>query len=73
MANDLFRTYGNSMQPPQADANPMETLGWVKQCCENYKGDARLEVQKMLDSGQISQQQLNEVVLRAQRILGMMR
>ena len=28
---------------------------------ENFKGDPKAEVQKMLQSGQISQQQLNQV------------
>jgi hypothetical protein len=39
----------------------MQMIQQFMQFKENFKGDPKAEVQKMLQSGQISQQQLNQV------------
>ena len=41
--------------------NPMQMIQQFMQFKQNFKGDPKEEVQKMLQSGKISQQQLNQV------------
>lgn len=40
--------------------NPMEMMQQFQQFKSSFKGDAKAEVMKMLNSGQINQQQLNQ-------------
>mgnify|MGYP000362157793 FL=1 len=58
MSNPLFNALGGGM--PQGNG-PMQMIQQFMQFKENFKGDPKAEVQKMLQSGQISQQQLNQV------------
>ena len=39
---------------------------------QNYRGDARLQIQQMLNSGQISQEQYNYAVQMAQQLQQML-
>lgn len=55
MSNPLFNALGGGM--PQGNG-PMQMIQQFKQ---NFKGDPKAEVEKMLQSGRISQQQLNQV------------
>jgi hypothetical protein len=58
MSNPLFNTLGGGM----AQGNgPMQMIQQFMQFKQNFKGDPKEEVQKMLQSGRISQQQLNQV------------
>ena len=41
--------------------NPMQMIQQFMQFKQNFKGDPKTEVEKMLQSGRISQQQLNQV------------
>ena len=58
MSNPLFNTLGGGM--PQGNG-PMQMIQQFMQFKQNYKGNPKEEVQKMLQSGRISQQQLNQV------------
>lgn len=58
MSNPLFNTLGGGM--PQGNG-PMQMMQQFMQFKQNYKGNPKEEVQKMLQSGKISQQQLNQV------------
>lgn len=58
MSNPLFNALGGGM--PQGNG-PMQMMQQFMQFKQNFKGDPKAEVQKMLQSGQISQQQLNQV------------
>lgn len=58
MSNPLFNALGGGM--PQGNG-PMQMIQQFMQFKQNFKGDPKAEVQKMLQSGQISQQQLNQV------------
>ena len=57
MSNPLFNALGGI---PQGNG-PMQMMQQFMQFKQNFKGDPKEEVQKMLQSGQISQQQLNQV------------
>lgn len=58
MSNPLFNALGGGM--PQGNG-PMQMIQQFVQFKQNFKGDPKAEVQKMLQSGRISQQQLNQV------------
>ena len=58
MSNPLFNMLGGGM--PQGNG-PMQMIQQFMQFRQNFKGDPKAEVEKMLQSGRISQQQLNQV------------
>nr|DAX37701.1 MAG TPA: hypothetical protein [Caudoviricetes sp.] len=58
MSNPLFSTLGGGI--PQGNG-PMQMIQQFMQFKQNFKGDPKAEVEKMLQSGRISQQQLNQV------------
>lgn len=58
MSNPLFNALGGGM--PQGN-EPMQMIQQFMQFKQNFKGDPKAEVEKMLQSGKISQQQLNQV------------
>ena len=58
MSNPLFNVLGGGM--PQGN-RPMQMIQQFMQFKQNFKGDPKAEVEKMLQSGRISQQQLNQV------------
>lgn len=58
MSNPLFNALGGGL--PQGNG-PMQMIQQFMQFKHNFKGDPKAEVEKMLQSGWISQQQLNQV------------
>lgn len=58
MSNPLFNTLGGGMSQGNG---PMQMIQQFMQFKQNFKGDPKAEVEKMLQSGKISQQQLNQV------------
>ena len=58
MSNPLFNALGGGMSQGN---RPMQMIQQFMQFRQNFKGDPKEEVQKMLQSGKISQQQLNQV------------
>ena len=58
MSNPLFNALGGGM--PQGNG-PRQMIQQFMQFKQNFKGDPKAEVEKMLQSGKISQQQLNQV------------
>ena len=53
--------------------NPMQMINAFMQFRQNYQGDPRADVQRLVSSGRISQQQLNQLQSAAasfQRLLG---
>lgn len=58
MSNPLFNALGGGM--PQGNG-PLQMIQQFMQFKQNFKGDPKAEVEKMLQSGKISQQQLNQV------------
>lgn len=53
--------------------NPIQMMQQLQQFRNNFKGDARAEVMKLLQSGQINQQQLNELQQMANQLQAMMK
>ena len=58
MSNPLFNALGGGL--PQGNG-PMQMIQQFMQFKQNFKGNPKAEVEKMLQSGRISQQQLNQV------------
>lgn len=58
MSNLLFNALGGGI--PQGNG-PIQMIQQFMQFKQNFKGDPKAEVEKMLQSGKISQQQLNQV------------
>ena len=57
MSNPLFNALGGGMSQGNG---PMQMIQQFMQFRQNFKGDPKAEVEKMLQSGKISQQQLNQ-------------
>ena len=58
MSNPLFNVLGGGMLQGNG---PMQMIQQFIQFKQNFKGDPKEEIQKMLQSGKSSQQQLNQV------------
>jgi hypothetical protein len=58
MSNPLFNVLGGGMSQGNG---LMQMVQQFMQFKQNFKGDPKAEVEKMLQSGRISQQQLNQV------------
>lgn len=70
MSNPLFNALGGGM--PQGNG-PMQMIQQFMQFKQNFKGDPKAEVQKMLQSGKITQQQLNQVQQMAGQFQNMLK
>lgn len=68
MSNPLFQMLGK----PQ-NTGPMQMMQQFMQFKQSFKGDPKAEVQKMLQSGRISQAQLDQVQQMAQQFQSMLR
>ena len=71
MSNPLFQMFGGGM--PIGGNGPMQMIQQFMQFKQSFKGDPKEEVQKMLQSGRISQAQLNQAQQMAQQFQSMMR
>ena len=65
MPNPLFESLNNN--------NYNSIIAEAKRLKETFRGDPREEVQRLLNSGQMTQAQFNEFSQVAQRILGAMK
>ncbi|MBE5703943.1 MAG: hypothetical protein EGS62_06925 [Ruminococcus sp.] len=70
MSNPLFNALGGGT--PQGNG-PMQMIQQFMQFRQNFKGDPKEEVQKMLQSGKISQQQLNQVQQMAEQFQNLLK
>ena len=68
MANPLFGMFGNGQQ-----TNPMMNLmNQFQNFKMGFQGDPRQKIQELLDSGQMTQEQLNQLMVMANQFKGMM-
>lgn len=67
MANALFNQFGNQM-------NPFEQIAQqARQFRQSFTGNPRQEVEQLLASGRMTQQQLNQYSQIAQQVVQFMR
>lgn len=67
MANPLFNVLGNNVSNPFADI-----IRQAQELQKSFKGNPREEVQKLLNSGQMSQSEFNALSQQAQQIMQFM-
>lgn len=72
MANPLFQTLGGASSMPGPMGNMMQMMQQFNQFRNNFQGDPKAEVEKLLQSGKMSQQQLNQLQGMAQQFMRMM-
>lgn len=63
MANPLFNQFGNQ------NNNMNDFINQIMDFKKNFTGNAKQEVEKLLQSGQMSQQQFNQLSQIANQIL----
>ena len=68
MANELFNQFGNQ----QLNNGIAQFISDVQNFQKTFKGNPEEEVKKMLNSGQISQQQFNQFAQIANQIMAFM-
>lgn len=71
MSNPLFDQMGGGQMPgPMGQMQQM--MNAFQQFKANFRGDPQQEVQRLLNSGQMSQQQYNQLTQMAQQMSRMM-
>lgn len=71
MSNNPFFNALNGGQMPGLMGGFPQLLQQFKQFKANFKGDPKAEVEKMLQSGRLSQQQLNQIQAMANQFQGL--
>nr|DAU21515.1 MAG TPA: hypothetical protein [Caudoviricetes sp.] len=69
MSNPLFNALGGGKMPG-AMGQFQQMMQQFQQFRANFQGDPKAEVQKLLQSGKMSQQQLNQLQAMAQQFQG---
>ena len=69
MAHDLFRQYGN--QPAPNDGGFSQLVAEVRRMQKTFRGNPQEEVQRLLQSGQMTQEQFNRYAQMANQIVPM--
>lgn len=67
--NSLFNVLGNSMPNNQIT----QLINQFQQFKSNFNGDPQMQVQQMLNSGKITQEQYNNAVQMANQLFKMMK
>lgn len=77
MSNPLFKLLGGQQaQPPLSGpfarfGSAMNAVKQFRDFRTNFRGDPRQEIQRLLDSGQMTQQQFNQLHGLAQQFISM--
>ena len=71
MANPLFKALGGQMPGPMGQFQRM--MQQFNQFRSSFQGDPKSEVEKLLQSGRMSQQQLNQLQEMAKQFQGLIK
>ena len=71
MAHDLFKQFGN--QPAPNDGGFSQLVAEVRRMQQTFRGNPQEEVQRLLQSGQMTQEQFNKYAQMANQIAPMIR
>lgn len=70
MANNLFNALGNNPQMlPNGMGNMQNMLNRFAQFRQSFHGDPQQQIQQLMNSGKITQQQYNQAVQIAQQMM----
>ena len=72
MSNPLFNVLGGN-KPMLNDGGFSQLIVQVKQMQQTFQGDPRAEVQRLLNTGQMTQQQFNQLSQMASQVVSLMR
>ncbi len=72
MSNPLFQALGGGAPLPGPMGNFAQMMQQFQQFRANFQGDPKREVEKLLQSGRMSQQQLDQLQGAAQQFMGLM-
>ena len=72
MATPLFNLLGGGQMPGPAGQFG-QIMQQFQQFRQNFQGDPKKEVERLLQSGQMSQQQLNQLQAMAQQFMGFLK
>jgi hypothetical protein len=72
MSNPLFNALGGGKMPGTM-GQFQQMMQQFQQFRQNFQGDPKQEVQKLLQSGKMSQQQLNQLQAMAQQFQGFLK
>lgn len=74
MANPIFEKMQGKAQvnPTMQSNNPMAMIQQFKQFAQNFQGDPKQKVMELMQSGQLSSQQLNQLQATARQIQSML-
>ena len=61
MSNPIFQRFGGSSAPQNPLGNMMNFMQQFNQFKTNFRGDPKQQVQQLLESGQMSQDQFNQL------------
>lgn len=73
MPNPLFQSLGGGRAPAMNDGGFGSMMQQFAQFRQSFQGDARAEVQRLLNSGEMSQAQYNQLVSIAGQIRPMLK
>ena len=73
MANNLYRMLNGGNKPTTPFGNFQNILQQYNQFKSQFQGDPKQKVQEMLNSGQLSQSQFNQLQMLANQFQKMMR
>lgn len=72
MANSLFNSLGSSTKLPGPFGDMQNMIGRLNQFRQSFQGDPKQQVQQLLNSGQMSQDQYNKLSQMATQIQNML-
>ena len=72
MANQLFNMLGNKSNLPEPFSNMQNIIGRLNQFRQSFQGDPKQQVQELLNSGKMSQNQYNQLSQMATQIQNML-
>ncbi len=72
MANSLYNVLGNNSSLPAPFNNMQNFVQKLNNFRQTFQGDPRQQVQQLLNSGQMSQQQYNQLSQMATQIQNML-
>lgn len=70
--SQLFKMFGGQQQP-QTNNSLVNMINQFNQFRKNFNGDPKAQVQQLLDSGQMTQQQFQQLSQAATQFQNMMR
>ena len=73
MSNPLFAALGGRTSSPVQDGGFSQMVQQLQQFRNTFRGDPRAEVQRLLQSGQMTQAQFNQYGQMASQLMQLMR